>query len=171
MRRSRPCGIRDVTLFDRRATEPASPVKSRPSHDVDLSRRERRRWSRSDRFGAVAAARRLRTPGSCDDVAPPRVGVFLGAGTGRFIEGTRSDILRRCSSPGSITQGRSQPRNHFSSTPATSSPSRFGLEASPVVGGCRRARQATIAIGQAADAVRAGRLDAALWAEPTRSRA
>jgi 3-oxoacyl-[acyl-carrier-protein] synthase II len=155
------CGVRPVTVFDtegyrsRVAAEVASAAV-----DALLSPLERRRWSRSDRFGAVAASEAMADAGLLNGVVDPRrIGVFLGAGTSDLI---RNEQYQHTTTSRGIEHARpSEAWNHFSSTPVDVVAGRFGLEGprSCVVAACA---SSTIAVGQAADAVRAGRVDAAL---------
>jgi 3-oxoacyl-[acyl-carrier-protein] synthase II len=154
------CGMKRVTLFDtdgyrsRIAAEVSTPDILR-----QLTRLERRRWSRGDQFGVVAAEEAVEDSGFLGRVDPTRVGVLLGAGT--------SDLLRNEQFfYTAMTRGVARARpsdawNHFSSTPVDIIGSRFGFEGrrSCVVAACS---SSTIAIGQAADAIRSGRLDVAL---------
>ena len=88
-----------------------------------------------------------------------RVGVLLGAGTADLIrnEGYFFTVL-----DAGIERARpSDAWNHFANTPGDVIAARFGLEGqrSCVVAACS---SSTIALGQAVDAIRMGRLDAAL---------
>jgi 3-oxoacyl-[acyl-carrier-protein] synthase II len=155
------CGVGPVTVFDtegyrsRVAAEVATAAV-----DALLSPLERRRWSRSDRFGVVAAAEALADAGLLDGaVDPRRIGVLLGAGTSDLI---RNEQYQHTTTIRGIARARpSQAWNHFSSTSVDVIAGRFGLEGlrSCVVAACA---SSTIAIGQAADAVRSGRVDAAV---------
>jgi 3-oxoacyl-[acyl-carrier-protein] synthase II len=155
------CGMRAVTLFetDGYRSRVAAEVAS-SEIDAGLSPIERRRWSRSDRFGVVAAAEALADSGLLEDALPRhRVGIVLGAGTSDLIRNEQYQYTTACRG---IDRARpSQAWNHFSSTPVDVIAGRFGLEGfrSCVVAACA---SSTIAIGQAADAVRSGRVDAAL---------
>ena len=85
--------------------------------------------------------------------------MFLGAGTSDLIRNEQYQHTTTCRG---IAHARpSQAWNHFSSTPVDVIAGRFGLEGfrSCVVAACA---SSTIAIGQAADAVRSGRVDAAV---------
>jgi 3-oxoacyl-[acyl-carrier-protein] synthase II len=155
------CGVRSVTLFD------TEGYRSRVAAEVDtseidalLSPLERRRWSRSDRFGVVAAGEAIADSGLLDGpVDRSRIGVLLGAGTSDLI---RNEQYQRTATSRGIEHARpSEAWNHFPSTPIDVIAGRFGLEGlrSCVVAACA---SSTIAIGQAADAVRSGRLHAAL---------
>jgi len=154
------CGIRPLTAFDtegyrsRIAGEVAMPAIA-----AQLTPLERRRWSRGDQFGVIAAREAVADAGLMDGIDPTRVGVLLGAGT--------SDLLRNETYYHTmLTRGIQYARpshawNHFSSTPVDVIASSFGFEGlrSCIVAACS---SSTIAIGQAADAIRAGRIDAAL---------
>ena len=155
------CGMRPVTVFDTEGYRSRVAGEIAVDEiDAQLSRLERRRWSRSDRFGVVAAGEALADAGLLDDPLPRhRIGVFLGAGTADLI---RNEQYQQTAACRGIAQARpSQAWNHFSSTPVDVIASRFGLEGfrSCVVAECA---SSTIAIGQATDAVRSGRVDAAL---------
>jgi 3-oxoacyl-[acyl-carrier-protein] synthase II len=195
------CGIGPVTVFD------VDGYRSRVAAEVDLdaatagtlSKLERRRWSRGDQIGVVAADEALEDAGLLESgVDPMRVGVLLGAGTADLLRNERyfatmiaarqHDNQSRAAldDPGSsgdtnaprrpvherkilrvrVAGGASQPKlsdawNHFSSTAADVIAARHGLEGlrSCIVAACS---SSTIAIGQAADAIRAGMLDAAI---------
>jgi len=155
------CGIGPVTVFDtegyrgRVAAEVATPgIAAR------LTPLERRRWSRGDQFGVVAAAEAMEDAGLLDGrIDRSRIGVFLGAGTSDLI---RNERYQHTTTSRGIEYARpSDAWNHFSSTPVDVIASRFDLEGprSCIVAACA---SSTIAIGQAADAVRSGRVDAAL---------
>jgi 3-oxoacyl-[acyl-carrier-protein] synthase II len=155
------CGMRPVTVFNTEGYKSRVAAEI-PAADIDasLSPLERRRWSRSDRFGVVAAAEALADSGLLDDLLPRhRIGVFLGAGTSDLIRNEEYQHTVTCRG---IAHARpSQAWNHFSSTSVDVIAGRFGLEGfrSCVVAACA---SSTIAIGQAADAVRSGRVDAAV---------
>ena len=155
------CGVRPVTVVD---TEGYRSRVAAEVATVEIDARrapiERRRWSRSDRFGVVAAAEAVADAGLLDGaVDRRRIGVLLGAGTSDLIRNER--YQQTTMSRGIECARPSDAWNHFSSTPVDVIASRFGLEGlrSCVVAACA---SSTIAIGQAADAVRSGRLDAAL---------
>lgn len=154
------CGMRPVTAFD------TAGYRSRIAGEVDVAAidpqftpLERRRWSRSDRFGVVAAREAVADAGLMDGVDPTRVGVLLGAGTADLL---RNEEYYRTAITRGIQHARpSQAWNHFANTPVDIIASVFGFEGlrSCVVAACA---SSTIALGQAADAIRSGRLDAAL---------
>ena len=154
------CGVRPVTVFDtdgyrsRVAAEVAAPAVA-----AQLTPLERRRWSRGDQFGVVAAQEAVTDAGLLDGIDPRRVGVVLGAGTSDLL---RNEQYYRTAITVGIERARpSQAWNHFASTPVDIIASRFGFEGlrSCVVAACS---SSTIAIGQAADAIRSGRADAVL---------
>jgi 3-oxoacyl-[acyl-carrier-protein] synthase II len=92
-------------------------------------------------------------------VDPQRVGVLMGAGTADLLRNERyfATVLED-----GIARARpSDAWNHFSSTPVDVIAARYGFEGlrSCIVAACS---SSTIAIGQAADAIRAGLLDAAV---------
>jgi 3-oxoacyl-[acyl-carrier-protein] synthase II len=127
--------------------------------EARLTPHERRRWSRSDQFGVLAADEAVQDSGLLDGVDPTRVGVLLGAGTSDLL---RNEQFYHTTLTRGIEHARpSHAWNHFSSTPVDIIAARFGFEGprSCVVAACS---SSTIAIGQAADAIRRGRIDAAL---------
>jgi 3-oxoacyl-[acyl-carrier-protein] synthase II len=154
------CGMTPLTLFE------SDGYRSRiagqvPMGDIDrpFTPLERRRLSRSDRFGVVAAQEAIDDAGVLDGVDPARVGVLLGAGTSDLLRNERYYHT-------AITRGFAKARpseawNHFANTPVDIIAARFGFEGvrSCVVAACS---SSTIAIGQAADAIRSGRIDVAL---------
>ena len=155
------CGVGPVTLFD------TEGYRSRMAAEADLSDvqarftpYQRRRWSRSDMMGVVAAEEAVADAGLLDGpVDRTRIGVLLGAGTGDLVRNESYYFTMR-------RQGidRAQPtwiHNHFASTPVDVIAGHFGFEGlrSCLMAACS---SSTIAIGQAVDAIRRGRLDAAL---------
>ncbi|WP_396624329.1 beta-ketoacyl-[acyl-carrier-protein] synthase family protein [Luteitalea sp.] len=155
------CGIGPVTLFD------TEGYRSRIAAEVDLSEvqarytpYQRRRWSRSDMMGVVAAEEAVGDAGLLDSgIDRARVGVLLGAGTGDLVRNESYYFTMR-------REGMDHARptwihNHFSSTPVDIVASHFGFEGvrSCLMAACS---SSTIAIGQAVDAIRRGRIDAAL---------
>jgi 3-oxoacyl-[acyl-carrier-protein] synthase II len=155
------CAIRPVTVLE------ADGYRSRLAAEVpmaaiaaQLTPLERRRWSRSDQIGVVAATEAVEDAGllthACDRL---RVGVLLGAGTADLL---RNEQYQHTALFRGIQYARpSQAWNHFSSTPVDVIAARFGFGGlrSCAVAACS---SSTIAISQAADAIRVGRLDAAL---------
>lgn len=155
------CGIGPVTLFD------TEGYRSRVAAEVDLSDvqarytpYQRRRWSRSDMMGVVAAEEALEDAGLLDSgIDRTRVGVLLGAGTGDLVRNESYYFTMRREG-----MDRARPtwiHNHFSSTPVDVVASHFGFEGlrSCLMAACS---SSTIAIGQAVEAIRLGRVDAAL---------
>ena len=155
------CGIGPLRAFD--STGFRSTVAAEvPIDEVirDMSPLERRRWSRSDQIGVAAADDALAASGLLDsEVRRDRIGVLLGAGTADLIRNEEyfftmnRDGIRRAR-PSDVFQ-------HFSSTPVDVIAKKFELEGlrACLVAACS---SSTIAIGRAADAIRHGRLDAAL---------
>ena len=155
------CGIGPVTLFD------TDGYRSRIAAEADLSDvqarftpYQRRRWSRSDLMGVVAAEEAVRDAGLVESgVDPTRVGVLLGAGTGDLV---RNETYYFTMRGRGIQHARpTWIHGHFSSTPVDVIAAHFGFEGlrSCLMAACS---SSTIAIGQAVDAIRLGRLDAAL---------
>jgi 3-oxoacyl-[acyl-carrier-protein] synthase II len=154
------CGVRPLTVFD------STGYRSRVAAEVAtgeiaarLTPLERRRWSRSDQFGMVAAREALADAGLPDDVDPTRVGVVLGAGTSDLL---RNEVYYHTAMTRGIEHARpSQAWNHFSSTSVDIIASSFGFEGLRlcIAAACS---SSTIAIGQAADAIRSGRADVVL---------
>ena len=155
------CGIGPVTLFD------TEGYRSRIAAEVDLSEvqarftpYQRRRWSRSDMMGVIAAEEAVQDAGLLDSgIDRTRVGVMLGAGTGDLVRNESYYFTMRREG-----MDRARPtwiHNHFSSTPVDIVAAHFGFEGvrSCLMAACS---SSTIAIGQAVDAIRRGRIDAAL---------
>ncbi len=109
-------------------------------------------------MGVAAATEALADAGLLESALDrPRVGVLLGAGTADLL---RNEMFYNKWMTSGIERARkSDVWNHFSNTPADIIAHRFGFEGfrSCVVAACS---SSTIAIGQAADAVRRGRADA-----------
>lgn len=154
------CGIRPVTVFetDGYRSRIAGEV-AMPWIQVQLTPLQRRRWSRSDQFGVIAAQEAVSDAGLLDGVKPSRVGVILGAGTGDLL---RNEEYYRTTLTRGIERARpSEAWNHFASTPVDIIAGHFGFEGLRLCVGAA-CSSSTIAIGQAADAIRSGRIDAAL---------
>ena len=155
------CGIGPLRAFDS-AGYRSTVAAEVPLDEIlrEMTPLERRRWSRSDQIGVAAAREALAGSGLLDSgIARDRVGVLLGAGTADLIRNeeyfftmTRDGIER--ARPSDVYQ-------HFSSTPVDVIANTFGLEGlrACLVAACS---SSTIAIGRAVDAIRHGRLDAAL---------
>jgi 3-oxoacyl-[acyl-carrier-protein] synthase II len=154
------CAVRPLTLFD------SEGYRSRVAAEVptagvaaQLTRLERRRWSRSDQFGVLAAREAVAEAGIADRYDPSRVGVILGAGTSDLL---RNEEYHHTALTRGIRHARpSYAWNHFASAPVDIMAGTFGFEGlrSCVAAACA---SSTIAIGQAADTIRSGRLDAVL---------
>ena len=155
------CGIGPLRVFD------SAGFRSTVAAEVPLDEvargmtpLERRRWSRSDQIGVAAAREALCQSGLLESgLGRDRIGVLLGAGTADLIRNeeyyftmTRDGV--RHARPSDVYQ-------HFSSTPVDVIAQKFGLEGlrACLVAACS---SSTIAIGRAVDAIRRGRLDAAL---------
>ncbi|MPY88981.1 MAG: beta-ketoacyl-[acyl-carrier-protein] synthase II [Luteitalea sp.] len=155
------CGMRRVTVFDPTGyrSEIAGEMDLEPAA-ATFTRLERRRWSRSDQLGVMAASEAVADAGLLDaSLDPTRVGVLLGAGTADLL---RNEEYYFTMVRDGIARARpSKAWNHFSSTPVDVIAARFGLEGmrSCIAAACS---SSTIAIGHAAEAIRRGRLDAAL---------
>lgn len=155
------CGMQPVSLFDVTGyrSQLAGEVQINRVQDA-CSRLERRRLSRSDQIGVRAADEAIHDAGLADGTFDRRrAGVLLGAGTADLI---RNEEYFFTTLDRGIGRARpSQAWNHFANTPADVIAARFGFEGQRacVVAACS---SSTIAIGQAADAIRLGRLDAAV---------
>jgi 3-oxoacyl-[acyl-carrier-protein] synthase II len=155
------CGIRQVTLFD-----PAG-YRSRLAAqlpDCDSTHAftplEQRRWSRSDRIAVLAATEALADAGlDSGALDRQRVGVMLGAGTGDLLR--NEDYLADVRRKGLARAAPSKIVNFYSNASVDVLGNRFGFSGPRhcVVAACS---SSTIAIGHAADAIRAGTIDAAL---------
>lgn len=154
------CGIRAVTVFGTEGyrSRIAAEVEM-PGIHAQLTPLERRRWSRGDQIGVIAAQEAVTDAGLLDRVDPSRVGVILGAGTSDLLR--NEDFYHTTLTRGIERARPSEAWNHFSSTPVDLIAARFGFEGLRlcVAAACS---SSTIAIGQAADAIRRGRIDAAL---------
>jgi 3-oxoacyl-[acyl-carrier-protein] synthase II len=128
--------------------------------DAFLTPSERRRLSRADRLGVWAATEAVHHAGLlAGGVDRSRVGVFLGAGTAGLL---RSERFYHDWKTRGIDRARlSDVRNHQPNTPNDVIAHRFGFEGMRrcIVAACS---SSTIAIGQAVDAIRLGRVDVAL---------
>lgn len=155
------CGIRPTTVID------SEGFRSRVSAQVPMdcvdaafTPYERRRLSRADRIGIHAAAEAILHAGLMDAaVDRARVGVYLGAGTADLI---RSERFFNTWKTRGIERARlSDVRNHLPNSPNDLIAHRFGFEGPRrcVVAACS---SSNIAIGYAVDAIRLGRVDAAI---------
>jgi 3-oxoacyl-[acyl-carrier-protein] synthase II len=155
------CAVKPVTAFD------TGGYRSRVAAEVcmagveaRLTLHQRRRLSRGDQIGLVAAQEAVDDAGllthACDR---SRIGVLLGAGTADLL---RNEQYQHTMIFQGIEHARpSHAWNHFSSTPVDAIASHFDFSGlrSCIVAACS---SSTIAISRAADAVRVGKLDAAL---------
>lgn len=155
------CGVRPVTVFD------ATGYRSQVAAEVPMERvqvgqsaLQRRRLSRADQIGLLAANEALADAGLLDTpIDRRRVGVVLGAGTADLI---RNESYYFTTLEAGIGRARpSQAWNHFANTPGDVIAQKHGFEGPR---GCVAAAcsSSTIAIGQAMDAIRLGRVDAAI---------
>jgi len=155
------CGIRPLTLFEN------TGYHSQIAGEAPLERLlpcltplQRRRWGRGDQFGVVAATEAIADAGlETADLDRARIGVMLGAGTADLI---RTEGYLQTTMRDGIEHARpSAVWNHFYSTPVDVIASHFGFEGprSCIVAACA---SSTMAIGYATDAIRYGRIDAAL---------
>jgi 3-oxoacyl-[acyl-carrier-protein] synthase II len=154
------CAIGPVTVFETNGYRSRIAAEvAMPAIQAQLTPLERRRWSRGDQFGVIAAQEAVSDAGLLDAVDPSRVGVILGAGTSDLLR--NEDYYRTMLTRGIERARPSDAWNHFSSTPVDAIAGRFGFEGMRlcVAAACS---SSTIAIGQAADAIRSGRIDAAL---------
>jgi 3-oxoacyl-[acyl-carrier-protein] synthase II len=155
------CGIRPTELFDTEGYRSRLSAQVR-LHELNdgLTPLQRRRWSRSDQMGIAAATEALADAGLLEGALDRhRVGVVLGAGTADLLR--NETFYNKWLTSGIERARKSDVWNHFSSTPVDAIAHRFGFEGlrSCVVAACS---SSTIAIGQAADAIRRGRADAVL---------
>lgn len=155
------CGVAPVTVFDTEGYR--SRVAAEVPHAAILARLtpfERRRWSRGDQIGLVAADEAVEDAGLLTgSLDRARVGVLFGAGTSDLLRNEQYD--RTMITDGIDRTRPSQAWSHFSSTAVDLVAARFRFEGmrSCVVAACS---SSTIAIGQATDAIRSGRVDVAL---------
>lgn len=155
------CGIGEVTLFDAAGCRSRKAAEIAPyPRDPSVSAKTWSRLSRSDQTAIIASREALADSGLLDTpLDPTRAGVMLGSGTADLLRNeewffeSRTAGLRRAA-PSKIF-------NHFPSTPSDVLASHFGFEGAKasVLSACS---SSTVAIGYAADAIAAGRLDAAL---------
>jgi 3-oxoacyl-[acyl-carrier-protein] synthase II len=155
------CAVRPITVLD--TTGYRSRVAAEVlSHAIDahLTPLEQRRWSRNDRLAVIAAQEAVDDAGLWESgIDRSRVGVLLGGGTADLL---RNERYQETVHFRGIRYARpSHAWNHFSSTSVDIVANRFNLTGlrSCLVAACS---SSTIAIAQAADAIRLGRLDAAL---------
>jgi 3-oxoacyl-[acyl-carrier-protein] synthase II len=155
------CGVRPVTVFE------ATGYRSQIAGEVAMGRvqatrtpLQRRRFSRADQIGLMAADEALVDAGLLDvPLDRRRVGVMLGAGTADLI---RNERFYFSTLDAGIDRARpSHAWNHFANTPGDIVAQKHGFEGQRacVAAACS---SSTIAIGQAMDVIRLGRLDAAI---------
>jgi 3-oxoacyl-[acyl-carrier-protein] synthase II len=155
------CGIQRLSLFD--PTGYRSPLAAQlPDHLAGsaLSPRQRRRWSRSDQIAVLATSEALADAGlSCEQLDPNRVGVIFGAGTGDLFRSEQ--YLAEARAKGVARARPSRIAHFFSNIPVDIVGEHFGFQGPRhcVVAACS---SSTMAIGHAADAIRAGTIDVAL---------
>src|SRR5687767_6602904 len=150
------CGIRPVSLFDASAyrTQTAAEVSDIP--DGFLTAVDRRRMSRADRMGLVAANEAIAQSGldlSRED--PARIGVILGGGTSGLLDSEAFYEIW-------LNGGRGRPSrvlNHLPDAITDRIAQRFGLEGlkSTITTACSSAANA---MGYAYDAIVGGLADA-----------
>jgi 3-oxoacyl-[acyl-carrier-protein] synthase II len=155
------CGIGTLSLFDPAGyrSQLAAQLPDYLSKST-LSPLERRRWSRSDQIAVLATEEALTDAGlPSGSRSPDRFGVMFGAGTGDLLRA--EEYLAEVRSKGITRAHPSKITHFFSNTPVDIVGEHFGLHGPRhcVVAACS---SSTIAIGYAADAIRAGRIDAAV---------
>lgn len=150
------CGIRPLSLFDASSYRTQTAAEVREIPDGFLSPAERRRMSRADRMGIVAAQEALAQSGldpARED--PTRIGVILGGGTSGLLDSEEvyEKWLRG-------RKGRpSRVLNHLPDAITDRVAQRFGLEGikSTITTACSSAANA---MGYASDVIAAGLADA-----------
>jgi len=156
------CGIRTVTLFDTSDFRTSTGAELQGfDPGAHFSRRERRRLSRADMAGLVAAAEALEDAfgpgGPLPD--PAQVGVILGGGVGGLFDS--ESYYRAVLGSGWEGVPATRALGHFPCATADriAERYRFGGPRSTVVTACS---SSTLAIGQSCDAVRLGLVDMAV---------
>jgi len=155
------CGIGDLTLFDSAGYRSRKAAQI-PDYDASahFTPLERRRLSRSDQIAIRASSEALADAGLLESgIDRDRVGIMIGAGTSDLFR--NEDYLFTVRSKGMRHARPSLIVNHFISTPCDVIAGRFDLRGPKacVVSACS---SSTIAIGYAGDAIRDGRIDAAI---------
>jgi 3-oxoacyl-[acyl-carrier-protein] synthase II len=155
------CGVGPLTLFD------SEGYRSRIAAQVDdaavdakLTRLQRRRWSRSDKFAVLSAREAVQDAGLKDaGLEPDRIGVIIGSSTGDLIRNER--YVRASIEPASGPRRLTDAWNHFFSTAVDLIAGEFGFDGlrSCIVAACA---SSTMAVGAGLDAIRFGRADAVL---------
>jgi 3-oxoacyl-[acyl-carrier-protein] synthase II len=155
------CGIGPVTLFDTAGYRSQLAAQLQDYHPArHFSPLERRRWSRCDQIAVLAAGEALQDAGlDADGINAQRTGVVLGAGTSDLLR--NEEFLAEARAKGVPRATPSKIFNYFANTPVDVVSSRFGLLGPRhcVVAACS---SSTIALGYAADAIRAGTIDTVL---------
>jgi 3-oxoacyl-[acyl-carrier-protein] synthase II len=150
------CGIRPLSLFDASAYRTRTAAEVREIPDEFLSAADKRRMSRADRMGLVAACEALRQAGldpSKED--PTRIGVILGGGTSGLLDS--EEVYEKW------LRGRparpSRVLNHLPDAITDRVAQRFGLEGikSTITTACSSAANA---MGYAFDAIEGNLADA-----------
>ena len=155
------CGIGTLSLFNP-AGYRSHLAAQLPDYlsKSSLSPRQRRRWSRSDHIAVLATEEALADAGlPAGSRNPDRFGVMFGAGTGDLLRA--EEYLAEVRSKGIARARPSKITHFFSNTPVDIVGEHFGLHGPRhcVVAACS---SSTIAIGYAVDAIRSGRIDAAV---------
>ena len=154
------CGIGELTLFGGEGYRSRMVAEVQDDPAARLSPRERRRYSRADQFGVLAAAEALADARLLDTAIPKSsIGVFLGVGANDML---RNEIYY--AEMRGIRQGRARPSeiiNYLNAASADAVARHFGLTGPRA---CLNAACAssTMTIGYGADMIRAGRVKAAL---------
>lgn len=150
------CGIRPLTLFDASSYRTQTAAEALEIPDTFLTAAEKRRMSRADRMGLVAAQEAIAQAGL--DVAkedPTRIGVILGGGTSGLLDS--EEVYERWLHG---RKGRpSRVLNHLPDAITDRVAQRFGLEGvkSTITTACSSAANA---MGYAFDVIAAGLADA-----------
>ena len=155
------CGVGPLTLFD------SEGFRSRVAAQVDdaavdarLTRYQRRRWARSEKFAMLAAREAVDDAGLRDAGLPAdRIAVIVGSSTGDLIRNER--YVRASIQPESGRRRLTDAWNHFFSTTVDLIATEFGFDGlrSCIVAACA---SSTMAVGTGLDAIRFGRADAVL---------
>jgi 3-oxoacyl-[acyl-carrier-protein] synthase II len=155
------CGIADISLFDSSGYRSAKAAElGAYAPDAAVPPKVWTRLSRADHTAILASREALADSGLIDSgIDTTRAGVMLGTGTADLMRNEEwfADAQRR----GFRRAPPIKIFNHFPSTPSDVLASHFGFagEKASVLSACS---SSTVAIGYAADAIRYGRLDAAL---------
>ena len=150
------CGIRPLSLFDASSYRTQTAAEVREIPDAFLTPAEKRRMSRADRMGLVAAQEAI-TQSGLDPASedPRRIGVILGGGTSGLLDS--EEVYEKW------LHGRkarpSRVLNHLPDAITDRVAQRFGLEGikSTITTACSSAANA---MGYACDVIAAGWADA-----------